>query len=362
MSPRAKHKPEQLSGGQQQRVAVARAVVGNPKLILADEPTGNLDTKNGEEVMNMLNTLNEQGTTIMMVTHSPSHAARAHRIVNLLDGKRRGGEPSRDLAPLLSARDGGCGRPRRRRLELALFREGRNPSMANVRRLRPARLAMRGVALALVAWLVVSVGAVLALRFVPPPFTAMMLEQPRPIRDIQYEWRDRRELAPTIARAVIASEDQRFLAHHGFDFDQLQLAIDEYRAGDELRGASTISQQVAKNVFLWSGRSFVRKGLEAYFTVLIEVCWPKERILEVYLNVAELGDGVFGVEAAARRYFGVNASALSAEQAALLAAVLPNPHKLRVDRPSSYVRGRQAWILEQMKLLETRGHYRGLDW
>jgi len=189
-----------------------------------------------------------------------------------------------------------------------------------------------------------------------------MLEQPRPLRDLQYEWRDRREVAPTVARAVIASEDQRFLAHHGFDLDQLQIAIDDYRAGDELRGASTISQQVAKNVFLWSGRSFARKGLEAYFTVLIEVCWPKQRILEVYLNVAELGDGVFGVEAAARRFFGVSANVLSADQAALLAAVLPNPHRLRVDKPTGYVRSRQSWILGQMKLLETRGHYRGLNW
>jgi monofunctional biosynthetic peptidoglycan transglycosylase len=234
--------------------------------------------------------------------------------------------------------------------------------MTNVRRSSPVGLAMRCVAMALVAWLLLSVGAVLVLRFVPPPFTAMMLEQPRPIREIQYEWRDRRELAATVARAVIASEDQRFLAHHGFDFDQLQIALDEHRAGDELRGASTITQQVAKNLFLWSGRSFVRKGLEAYFTVLLEACWPKQRILEVYLNVAALGDGVFGVEAAARRFFGVSASALSAEQAALLAAVLPNPRKLLADRPSSYVRSRQSWILGQMRLLETRGHYRGLGW
>ena len=234
--------------------------------------------------------------------------------------------------------------------------------MTNVRRSSPVGLAMRCVAMALVAWLLLSVGAVLVLRFVPPPFTAMMLEQPRPIREIQYEWRDRQELATTVARAVIASENQRFLAHHGFDFDQLQIALDEHRAGDELRGASTITQQVAKNLFLWSGRSFVRKGLEAYFTVLLEACWPKQRILEVYLNVAELGDGVFGVEAAARRFFGVSASALSAEQAALLAAVLPNPRKLLADRPSSYVRSRQSWILGQMRLLEARGHYRGLGW
>ena len=231
-----------------------------------------------------------------------------------------------------------------------------------MRRGSVAKLAMLGARAALLVAVLASAGLVLVLRFVPPPFTAMMLEQPGPLRDLQYEWRDRRQVAAAVARAVIASEDQRFLAHHGFDFGQLEIAIDEYRAGDELRGASTISQQVAKNVFLWSGRSFVRKGLEAYFTVLLEVCWPKQRILEVYLNVAELGDGVFGVEAAARRYFGVHASALSAEQAALLAAVLPNPRKLHADKPSSYVRGRQSWILGQMKLLEARGHYRGLDW
>jgi monofunctional biosynthetic peptidoglycan transglycosylase len=225
-----------------------------------------------------------------------------------------------------------------------------------------AKLAMLVVGLALLIALLSSVGLVLALRFVPPPFTAMMLEQPGPLREIKYEWRNRPQIAAAVARAVIASEDQRFLAHHGFDFNQIEIAIDEYRAGDEMRGASTITQQVAKNVFLWSGRSFVRKGLEAYFTVLLEACLPKQRILEVYLNVAELGDGVFGVEAAARRFFGVNASALTAEQAALLAAVLPNPHKLRVDKPSSYVRSRQSWILGQMKVLETRGHYRGLDW
>ena len=231
-----------------------------------------------------------------------------------------------------------------------------------MRRGSVAKLAMLVASAALLVAVLASAGLVLVLRFVPPPFTAMMLEQPGPLRDLQYEWRDRRQVAAAVARAVIASEDQRFLAHHGFDFGQLEIAIDEYRAGDELRGASTITQQVAKNLFLWSGRSFVRKALEAYFTVLLEACWPKQRILEVYLNVAELGDGVFGVEAAARRFFGVHASALSAEQAALLAAVLPNPHKLHADKPSSYVRGRQSWILGQMKLLETRGHYRGLAW
>ena len=139
-------------------------------------------------------------------------------------------------------------------------------------------------------------------------------------------------------------------------------AIDDYRSGEELRGASTITQQVAKNLFLWPGRSFVRKGLEAYFTLLLEGLWSKQRILETYLNTAELGPGIFGVEAAARRYFGVSARSLDAPQAALLAAVLPNPERLHVDRPSFYVRSRQVWILGQMGLLEARGYYRGLEW
>ncbi len=151
--------------------------------------------------------------------------------------------------------------------------------------------------------------------------------------------------------AVIASEDQRFADHHGFDLDSIQDAVEDHERGRRLRGASTISQQVAKNVFLWPGRSFVRKGLEAYFTVLIEALWPKRRILEVYLNVAEFGDGLFGVEAASQRYFKKPASRLSLEEAAVLAAVLPNPHRLRAGRPSAYVEERRDWILRQMDQL-----------
>jgi monofunctional biosynthetic peptidoglycan transglycosylase len=137
----------------------------------------------------------------------------------------------------------------------------------------------------------------------------------------------------------------------------LDQALEEYRAGDGLRGASTITQQVAKNLFLWQGRSYFRKALEAYFAVLLELCWTKQRILEVYVNVIELGPGVFGVEAAAEKYFGTHAQALTTSQAALLAAVLPNPHRLSVARPSAYVRGRQAWIAAQMGLL-----YEALHW
>ena len=221
---------------------------------------------------------------------------------------------------------------------------------------------MGRVALLALLFLALSLGAVVALRTVDPPTTMVMLLQPGPVVDVEYTWVDRDRISWNAARAVMAAEDQRFAEHHGFDFVQLDKALAEYRNGDDLRGASTITQQVAKNVFLWQGRSFARKGLEAYFAVLIEMCWTKERILEVYLNIAELGPGVFGVEAASREYFGSHAAALSVADAALLAAVLPNPQQLRAAQPSEYVRERQSWIVSQVRLLESRGHYRGIEW
>jgi monofunctional biosynthetic peptidoglycan transglycosylase len=218
------------------------------------------------------------------------------------------------------------------------------------------------LALAGLLWLALSLGLVLMLRVVDPPATMVMLLQPGAIGELEYTWVDRDAIAWDAARAVIASEDQRFVQHRGIDFVSLDKALAEYRDGDGLRGASTITQQVAKNLFLWQGRSVARKALEAYFAVLIELCWTKERILEVYLNVAELGPQVFGVEAAAQEYFGTSAASLDVSEAALLAAVLPNPNRLRVDRPSAYVRERQDFIMSQIRLLESRGHYRGLDW
>ncbi len=202
----------------------------------------------------------------------------------------------------------------------------------------------------------------LALRWIDPPFTTVMLLQEGPVGDLEHTWVARDAIAWDAVRAVIAAEDQRFAEHHGIDFKQLNEAIEDYREGDDLRGASTITQQVAKNVFLWQGRSVVRKALDAYFAVLIEICWPKERILEVYLNVAEFGPGVFGIEAAAREHFGTTAAGLSLSEAALLAAVLPNPQRLSASRPSDYVRERREWIVEQVQLLEERGHYRDIDW
>ena len=220
----------------------------------------------------------------------------------------------------------------------------------------------RALGIALLVWLTLSFLAVLALRWIAPPLTAVMLEQSVPLAKVDYRWVDGSAIASSAARAAMAAEDQRFLDHHGIDFVSVDRALADYREGDGLRGASTITQQVAKNLFLWQGRSFVRKALEAYFALLIELLWSKQHILETYLNIAEFGPGVFGVEAAAQRFFGVPASRLTAPQAALLAAVLPNPHRLDAARPSGYVRSRQGWILTQMRLLESRGHYVGLDW
>ncbi|MBS0364971.1 MAG: monofunctional biosynthetic peptidoglycan transglycosylase [Proteobacteria bacterium] len=166
-----------------------------------------------------------------------------------------------------------------------------------------------------------------------------------------YRWVSLEQISPHAAIAVIASEDQQFPFHAGFDFDSIRAAVRASERGRHLRGASTISQQVAKNLFLWNGHSFVRKGLEAWFTVLIEALWPKERILEMYLNIAQFGDGTYGVQAAAQRFWHRNARSLSSSQSALLAAVLPNPLRMRADRPSHYVLARRDWILSQMRSL-----------
>jgi len=226
---------------------------------------------------------------------------------------------------------------------------------------RTGRIA-RVAGVALLVWLAVTFSVVLALRWIAPPFTTVMLEQPIAFAKLDYRWVDGRAIASSAPRAAMAAEDQRFLDHHGIDFVSLDRALEDYRDGDELRGASTITQQVAKNLFLWQGRSFVRKALEAYFALLIELLWSKQHILETYLNIAEFGPGVFGVEAAAQRFFGVPARRLTPPQAALLAAVLPNPRRFNAARPSDYVRSRQEWILAQMRLLESRGHYQRLNW
>jgi len=168
---------------------------------------------------------------------------------------------------------------------------------------------------------------------------------------ISYQWVEWGQISPYLPLAVVAAEDQKFSSHAGFDFESIGKAVEKSIKGGKLRGASTISQQVAKNLFLWPGRSFIRKGLEAYFTILLECLWPKKRILEVYVNIAEFGDGIFGAHAAAANIFGKKASDLTRWDAALLAAVLPNPKVLKAKNPSPYVQERRRWIATQMERL-----------
>ncbi len=203
-----------------------------------------------------------------------------------------------------------------------------------------------------------SIGIVVVLRFVPPPTSAFMLARTLEARaagdarfDLRYRWVPWSRLSPELPIALVAAEDQTFPDHRGFDLKSINAAWNERESGGRGRGASTISQQVAKNLFLWKDRSWVRKGLEAWFTALIELTWPKRRILEVYANVAEFGDGIYGAEAAARAHFGKSASTLDARESALLAAVLPNPRVLRANRPSRYVWTRVRWIEQQVRQL-----------
>jgi len=212
-----------------------------------------------------------------------------------------------------------------------------------------------------IAWLIslgilISILAVAALRWINPPFTAFMAEaQAAAWASFSYlsrhSWVDLNRISPNLPLAVVASEDQKFPEHWGFDVEAIEKAYALNRHSHKVRGASTISQQVAKNVFLWSGRSYFRKGLEAYFTVLIESLWPKRRILEVYLNVAEFGVGTYGAEAAAQRFFHKTAAQLTRADAAVLAAVLPNPERYSAIAPSRFVQQRREWILGQMQAL-----------
>jgi monofunctional biosynthetic peptidoglycan transglycosylase len=202
-----------------------------------------------------------------------------------------------------------------------------------------------------------SVAVTILFRFAAPPASALMIERRidslRSERDYSshYQWVDFDRIAPSMAVAVVAAEDQNFSSHHGFDWDAIQRAMDYDENGNRLRGASTLTQQTAKNLFLWPDRNWLRKGFEAYFTVLLEALWGKRRILETYLNIVEFGDGIYGVEAASQRYFHKSAVRLTPEDAALLAAVLPNPRRLKANAPSAYVRERQQWILRQMRQL-----------
>ena len=201
----------------------------------------------------------------------------------------------------------------------------------------------------------VSILWVLVYRFVPPPMTLTMISNS--ISNIgtedpvfwKYDWVKLDNISANMQKAVVAAEDQKFPEHFGFDTEAIEKALEKNEKGGKLRGGSTISQQTAKNAFLWQGRTWVRKGFEAYFTLLIEIIWGKKRILEVYLNIIELGNGVYGVEAAAQKYFGKSAAQLSPQQSAALAAVLPAPKRYSVSKPGPYVKKRQRWILRQMR-------------
>lgn len=227
---------------------------------------------------------------------------------------------------------------------------------------------LKWIALAIFACVLFSALVVLSLRWVNPPTSAFMLETrmdataegDRTYRT-DYEWVDLEHISPHAAIAVIASEDQQFPFHAGFDLNSIRESVRASERGKKLRGASTISQQVAKNLFLWNGRSFIRKGIEAWMTVLIELTWPKERILEVYLNIAQFGKGIYGVEAAAHRFYHKPAARLSSSEAAVLAAVLPNPIRMHADRPSAYVLQRREWILGQMRALGGASYLQALE-
>ena len=201
--------------------------------------------------------------------------------------------------------------------------------------------------------------AVVILRFLPVYITPLMVirlvEQAADGRDLclKHQWVALEDISPSLPVAVMASEDQRFLKHHGFDFKAIEKAAENNAEGKSMRGGSTISQQTAKNVFLWPGRSWLRKGLEAYFTVLIELVWSKQRIMEVYLNSIEMGDGIYGAEAVAQENFGCSAADLTRSDCALIAATLPNPRKFSSKTPSEYMVKRKFQIMSQMRFVPT---------
>jgi monofunctional biosynthetic peptidoglycan transglycosylase len=210
---------------------------------------------------------------------------------------------------------------------------------------------------AIIVFLVLSIFSVIVYRWVPVPFTPLMI-----IRNVEqwgkgekapfeHDWVPLDKISSNLGKAVIVSEDQKFLTHSGFDFEAIEKAFEKNKKRKRIKGGSTISQQTAKNVFLWPQRSYVRKGFEVYFTFLIEVFWGKERILEVYLNSIEMGNGVYGAEAAAQHWFRKPAAKLSKYEAASIAAILPNPRKYKATNSSGYIERKKNWIMRQMNYL-----------
>ena len=215
-------------------------------------------------------------------------------------------------------------------------------------------------------FLVLSVVVVFLLRWINPVTSSIMIQRQisalieGDFRFISYIWISYDNVSPELPIAIVAAEDQNFPNHFGFDFDQIEKALEQHERGRKLRGASTITQQVAKNLFLWEGRSFIRKGIEAYFTVLIELLWDKKRILEVHLNIAEMGDLIFGAGAASFIHFRKTPDKLTRSQAALLTATLPNPKRYSASRPSNYMLRRQAWIIRQVNALGGKNYLKDL--
>lgn len=199
----------------------------------------------------------------------------------------------------------------------------------------------------------ISILSVLLLRWINPSTSSFMIQRQWSDDNVElrYQWTDWEDISPHIKMAAIASEDQAFASHWGIDFTSIQKAIDEYERGQDLRGASTITQQVAKNLYLWAEQSYIRKGIEAYFAVLIELLWPKQRILEIYLNIVEFGDGIYGVQTAAEHYLNTTPANLTKWQSAFMVTALPAPRRYNLDDPSEYMLERSSWVMRYMDLL-----------
>ncbi len=220
----------------------------------------------------------------------------------------------------------------------------------------------------LLAFIIISFLAVLGLRWINPPTSSFMLQRQwhafwnnEEQFELRYDWANWENISWTAKVAAITSEDQRFAEHWGIDLEQVQKAIEESKRGENLRGASTITQQTAKNMFLWPGQNFIRKGVEAYFTLIMELLWPKKRILEVYLNIAEFGNGIYGVEAASNRYFNTIPARLSKPQSALMVTALPSPRRYNLANPSPYMYRRQQWNLQYMNYLGNESYLNKIE-
>lgn len=259
----------------------------------------------------------------------------------------RGDEPLPDIsAP--DALQGGRTRGR-------IARRNLDSDLRKIKRQKRFGLALTIMTVLFVAFVLAPVSWVALYRVIEAPGTVLMVARAAQGERIRHQPVRMEEISPHVVRAVIAAEDARFCQHEGFDLEAIQDAMETNREGGRVRGASTISQQTAKNLFLWPARSWLRKGFETYFTGLIEFMWPKRRIMEAYLNAAEWGDGIFGIEAAARARFGVSAKDLTALQAARLAAVLPSPNRWRADTPGPYVRRRAATIMQRARVVAGEG-------